>query len=454
MSWPDPSKIVDAAKAAGGWLYDKAAATGQAGLDRARELAAAAKDRALQAAAEVEARARQLAAAAEAKARQLAAAAEAKARQLAAAAEAKARQATAAAERIAREKVRAAQAAAIDGLSEPVAKGSEAYQDGKAAVVGAKKRVGQAYDDVKSMFGMDPPCPTGKCPVVAAPSTKPTDGGFVVPTEECPAGSIPADPNNVPAAIAKAKAASPQSQSDCCKARPASERNRTVYYINGINTPPAAHCKTLRMLRDMTCGKVIGIINDTEGAATDAIRTGDARQMIKDEMAGRAPRDYAGFSPAVHTMKEVMVHEATSGGHPLIYAHSEGAAITSLAATRAKNMLASGGMEEAMGNLSITSMGGAAPAWPDGPIYKHVIHVQDVVPNTLGLGDKALRPGAGAEIIRFGGREVGGFATEQVGDKRPFAMWSPGGDPVFDHYADTSYIPYLNGAGAGCFGKP
>ena len=371
---------------------------------------------------------------------------------MAAAAEAKARQAAAAAERIAREKARAAQAALVDGLSEPAAAGSKAYQDGKAAVVGAKDRVAKTYQDVRELFGADPPGPTANCPKPAL-GGKATDGGLLVPSEQCPADAVPTDPNNVPAAIAQAKAKTPRSESACCQAQPASVRNRTVYYVNGINTPPEAHCKTLRMLRDMTCGKVIGVVNDTEGAMTDAIRTGDARQMIKDEMAGKAPRTYAGFSPAVHTMKEVMVDEATSGGHPMIFAHSEGGAITSLAAIRAKNMLTSGGMEEAMGNLSITSMGSAAPAWPDGPNYTHYIHTQDVVPNTLGLGDRALRPGAGANVVRFGGRD-GGFATELAGDKRPFATWSPGGDPVFDHYADTSYIPYINGAGAGCYGKP
>jgi hypothetical protein len=413
---------LEAARAAGGWLRDQAAAAGQAGLDRARALANAA-----------EARARELAAAAEARARQLAAAAD----------------------RIARERARAAQAAIVDGLSEPVASGSRTYQQGRAVVRGAQQRVGQAYDRTRELFGMDPPCPASGCPQQRVAEAATVDGSFLVPTEQCPADSIPADPNNVPAALAQAKAATVQSDSACCQAQPASVRNRTVYYVNGINTTPASHCKTLRMLRDMTCGRVIGIANDTEGAATDAMRTGDARQMIKDEIGGGRARTYAGFTPAVTTMKEVMVHEATSGGNPMIYAHSEGGAITSLAAIRAKSMLASGGMEEAMGNLSITSMGAAAPAWPDGPNYTHYIHVQDVVPNTLGLGDAARRPGAGAEIIRFGGRAgAGGFRTEQPGDTRPFATWSPGGDPVFDHYADTSYIPYINGAGSGCFGRP
>lgn len=431
MSWPDFSAIVSDAKAAGGWLRDKAAAAGQAGLERAKAAAAAA----------------------EAKARQLAAAAEAKARQLAAAAEARARQAAAAADRIAREKVRAAQAGAIDGLSGPVARGSQAYQGGKAVVVGARRQISDAYDRAREAFGLEPPAPVQACPRQQADCGKVVDGSFLVPTEQCPADAIAADPDNVPAALAKAKAASVQSQSQCCASKPASVRNRTVYYVNGINTPPEAHCKTLRMLRDMTCGKVVGIANDTEGAITDAMRTGDARQMIKDELSGKAPRNYAGFTPAVHTMKEVMVNEAATGGNPLIFAHSEGGAITSLAAIRAKSMLAAGGMEEAMGNLSITSLGSAAPAWPDGPKLKHYIHTSDVVPNTLGLGDAARRPGAGAQIIRFSGRN-GNFATEQPGDTRPYATWSSGKDPVYDHYADTSYIPYMNAEQGGCLGKP
>ena len=431
MSWPDLSGIVNDARAAGGWLRDKAAAAGQAGVDRARALAAAA----------------------EARARQLANAAEARARALAAAAEARARQAAAAADRIARQQVRAAQAGVVDGLSGPVARGSQAYQGGKAVVVGAGCQISDAYDRARELFGMEPPAPVEPCPLQQAECGKVADGSLLVPTEQCPADAIATDPDDVPSALDRAKAATVQSQSQCCAGKSAAERNRTVYYVNGINTPPEAHCRTLRMLRDMTCGKVVGIANDTEGALTDAMRTGDARQMIKDELSGLAPRTYAGFSPAVHTMKEVMVNEAATGGQPLIYAHSEGGAITSLAAIRAKSMLAAGGMEDAMGNLSITSMGSAAPAWPDGPSYRHYIHTSDVVPNTLGLGDAARRPGAGAQVIRFSGRN-GDFATERPGDTRPFATWSPGKDPVYDHYADSSYLPYINGEGRGCLGQP
>jgi len=433
MSWPDPSAMWQGAKAAGGWLRDKAAAAGQAGVDRARQLATAA----------------------EAKARQLAAAADAKARQLAAAAEAKARQAAAAAERIAREKVRAAQAAVVDELSGPVASGSDTYQRGKAQVLGARDKVTGAYGKAKEMFGLAPPSPTTGCKKSGRLGDRAADGSFLVPTEACPADSIPVGDDGVAPAYAKAKAASVSSTSKCCAAQPPAVRNRTVVYVNGIMTTPEKHCNTLRLLKDMTCGKVVGILNDTENEniAIDSIRTADARQMIKNEIGGNGtPRDYPGFSPSVKTMRDVMVLEATGGGNPQIIAHSEGGAITSLAAIRAKKVLA--GMDEAgaMRNLDITSMGSAAPAWPDGPNYTHYIHLEDVVPNTLGLGDAARRPGAGAEVIRFGGRN-GDWKTEQPGDMRPWIPITPGKDKIADHYADTSYLPYMNRENKGCLGK-
>lgn len=132
-----------------------------------------------------------------------------------------------------------------------------------------------------------------------------------------------------------------------------------------------------------------------------------------------------------------------------VVAHSEGGAITSLAAIRAKRALANGGMSDAIGKVNITSRGSAAPAWPDGPNYTHYLHVNDPVPSFLGLGDAAERPGAGANVVRFGGREKN-FPTEgDAGFKRPFSATS-----LDDHYADSSYLPYINERSGGCHGKP
>lgn len=330
----------------------------------------------------------------------------------------------------------------VDRLSERYAGATRAYQNAKAAV-------NDKIERVKRIFGADPP----QACVSNCPAAGPQDGGLMVPTDQCPADAIPIAEGGVPAAIAKAKAATVSSESRCCAAQPPSVRNRTIYYVNGVNTTPAGHCDTLRKLRDMTCGRVIGVLNATEGLATDATRTGDARQMIKDEIGAGLPRTYPGFTPAVQTMKEIMVDEAMNGGQPQIFAHSEGGAITSLAAIRAKAMLKSGGRGDAMSNLEITSMGAAAPAWPDGPRYTHYVHVSDVIPDKLGLGNPNARPGKDARVIRFDG--YGNQFQTEAGTPLPqFKGWQPGSDPLAEHYADSSYLPYINGAGQGCLGQP
>lgn len=357
-------------------------------------------------------------------------------------------------DRAARSVVRGGQAAIVDTLSVPVAKASQAYQAIKAPIVAGAEAVGRTMDKVKKWFGAQEERVVAPCPFKEVP-----DGALMLPSEACPGDNvpIPEGEEGVMEAMKQAKAADVRSTSKCCAGRPAADREKTLVYVNGVNTSPEAHCKTLKMLRDMTCGRVIGVMNASEGILTDAVRTADARDMIRNEIGGDGkPRTYSGFTPAVKTMQDVMMVQALSGEQTEIYAHSEGAAITSLAAIRAKSELASMGEVGAIGKLGITSMGGAAPAWPDGPKYRHYVHEQDVVPNTLGLGDAAKRPGEGAQVVRFGGRN-GKFKDVGPGDKKAYGTFTPGWDPLADHYADTSYLPYidqkLKQGGESCLGK-
>lgn len=366
---------------------------------------------------------------------------------------AKARQIADAVDRAARERVRSAINEGADAASNAVGKISQGYQDAKAAILDGAQAVSDAVDAVKDFFGMEPAGGTAEpCPA-SVPFAEAPDGALMVATDKCPADAIPVGKGGAKQALEQAKAMSPPSARDCCAGKSEAERNRTIIYANGIMTSPEAHCNTLRKLRDMTCGKVIGVLNRSEGAVTDIVRTNDARMRIKAEIGGGpATKDYAGFSPAVNTMKNVLTLQAASGEPTTIFAHSEGGAITSLAAIRAKETLKNGGLHDAMGNLEIVSMGAAAPAWPDGPNYTHYVHVQDIVPNAVGLGDAAKRPGAGAKVVHFGGRD-GEYRDSPTGDKRPYIPITPKLDPIADHYADSSYLPYINKQSGGCLDK-
>lgn len=354
----------------------------------------------------------------------------------------------------ARTAVRSVIHGAADLGSNAVGAASEAYQGVKKQVVAGAERVGNAVDATKEFFGLETPsAQAAPCPLCETLGEAP-DGALMVPSDACPADAIPPG-GDMAAALARAKAASVPSSRACCANKSEAERNRTIIYVNGIMTSPEAHCKTLRKLRAMTCGRVVGVLNRSENAVTDIVRTNDARMRIKREIDNKdaKPSDYAGFTPAVKTTKDVLALQAVSGEKTTVFAHSEGGAITSLAAVRAKTMLAKGGAAEDMANIDIISMGAAAPAWPDGPNYTHYVHVQDAVPNTVGLGDSASRPGTGAKMVYFGGRD-GNYETIGKGDKKPYLPITPRLDPISDHYADSSYLPYINQQGGGCLDQP
>lgn len=336
----------------------------------------------------------------------------------------------------------------LDALSGPVAGASRGYQEAKATVVEAAEKVSSVIDKIKQLFGMEPPqSPAKTCPLKAL--ALPPDGSILVPSDTCPSDYVAVPPaasrqgSEFKDALAQAKAKSPPSRSktDCCADKPESARNKTTVYVNGINNNAKAHCETLIILRDMTCGKVIGVFNNTEGMATDLIRSADARDMIRSEIGKGPARTYPGFSPAVQTLQDLIVAETANGAPLEIVAHSEGGAITSLAAIRAKKALSDANLPNAIDNLNVTSLGSAAPLWPEGPSYKHYLHVNDPVPNFFGLGDAAK----GENIVRFGGRESG-FSTEgEKGFKKPYVPTS-----FDDHSADKSYLAYIKEKGGGC----
>ena len=115
------------------------------------------------------------------------------------------------------------------------------------------------------------------------------------------------------------------SESACCQARRATgEPPRDIVYVNGINTNRAAHCMTLKAIAEQTCARVIGIYNATEGAAQDALQTGQDRRLIKAANEGKVPRTQDGRNPAVDALGRFITSEVRSGRKPEIWAHSQG----------------------------------------------------------------------------------------------------------------------------------
>jgi len=197
---------------------------------------------------------------------------------------------------------------------------------------------------------------------------------------------------------------------DCCAKCTAGKPPRTIFYVNGISTDRTTHCQTLKQIGDMTCATVIGVYNATEGGLSDAMQTAKDRQLIHAAAGGKKDLTEDGRNPAVNTLSDLVVMERESGQPVEIFAHSQGGAVTSLALYDANNQLKAGSPSPNAGldsNVKVTSFGSAAPMWVDGPQYNHYVHVNDLTPMTLGLGDRKSyhekNAGAGAQVHTFSG---------------------------------------------------
>lgn len=172
--------------------------------------------------------------------------------------------------------------------------------------------------------------------------------------------------------------------------RPVNER---VIWVNGIMTDDQLHLADVQALAD-SGREVVGIRNASGGMMRDL------GQCITDKLD-------MGKNPAVDTAKRAIL-EAIESGTPLhLFGHSQGALILSRALFDVRNsMLLEKGMsgdevERALSKLSITTLGGAAASYPDGPKYVHYINNYDMVPLASGLSSSSTTAGKGATIHRF-----------------------------------------------------
>jgi len=176
--------------------------------------------------------------------------------------------------------------------------------------------------------------------------------------------------------------------------KPSGER---LIYINGINTPLAAQQSTMQSIANKTGAEVLGIHNSTEGFI------GDLRQSAGDKVD-------KGKNAAVDSAADTIYQELKAGRGVHLFAHSQGALVTSRALTDVRNrLMVEDGMtaqqaEQAMSNIKVETFGGAAAKFPDGPQYVHYINRGDPVGTMLGLGsgtDRGQEPGRGAVVRHF-----------------------------------------------------
>ncbi len=343
--------------------------------------------------------------------------------------------------------IAATQGMVRDGMRSVADAGFDALARAHDGIATLAERAQNAYDKVREwLTGKRPDRSQQDC-CPDADSDVGADGHFMAPGEDGNCTTLAGD-----ATAAQARSRTTPSQSPCCEQRRAAgEPTRDIVYVNGINTTRKDHCRTLHAIAEQTCGNVTGIYNATEGFLGDAVQTGQDRRLIKAANEGRAPRAHDGRNPAVDQLSDYLYDEISAGRSPEVFAHSQGGAVTSLALYDAQASL---GMQpdlypEPLVDVRVTSMGAAAPFWPDGPTYEHYVHVNDATPSAFGLGHRGdedgERAGRNASVIRFSGDPT---------DNRPFEVRNPmlevAPSLAANHGVEDSYLRMRHQHGGGC----
>jgi hypothetical protein len=360
---------------------------------------------------------------------------------------------------VARTVTRGAARAVGRGLLDTAAK----VQRGGQAVVRGARSVNRVYQDVRRRVGLRPAAsPTQPCPDAGKTPDQRIDGHYMSPqgvdrVETLPDGTkkviykgCKSSPPNAEGA-AKARADAISVQSACCAAkRRAGEPVRDIVYVNGIKTNSSAHCETLNRIAEQTCGRVIGVFNNTNGFLADAAETAQDRLLISRAAQGQRLPSEPGRNPAVTTMTSEIVRGVRSGNPPEIWAHSQGGAVASLSVYQAQNRLAlTGTNTNPLAGLKVKSFASAAPQWANGPDYQHFVHVDDLTPTALGLGatssTDANKAGRNAQVIRF------------KGEPGPNASYTPARGPnniaphpTKYHDINSTYLDVNRSTNGGC----
>jgi hypothetical protein len=158
--------------------------------------------------------------------------------------------------------------------------------------------------------------------------------------------------------------------------------SESIIYINGIGTGPATAYKHMRFLSKAFECPVHCIYNSSKGLVRDLF------QCFGDKLN-------LGMNSAVKTLTAELVDILREGRGVKLMAHSQGALIVSRAIKRAirtlqKDGISTSDLESKLGKIHVTTMGGAAWTYPNGPKYLHLINLNDYVPIQFGVGTCGL----------------------------------------------------------------
>ena len=211
-----------------------------------------------------------------------------------------------------------------------------------------------------------------------------------------------------------------------------------IIYTNGINTPPAAACATMRKIANERCAEVIGVYNATYGTVEDGL---DSKNNI----------DRAGKEPAAKSQARLMAQmlNAKPPQKVTVYAHSQGGLITQEGLIGAKTSMQQNSYDylrkqgvppaqakrqaaqltrQRMSNVDVYSFGTAEKNWPDtGTRYHQFTNTADPVPKLI----------SSVQANRGPQSETTNLAERHRFEKN---AWNP----IAPHSMDDAYIPELN----------
>ena len=150
----------------------------------------------------------------------------------------------------------------------------------------------------------------------------------------------------------------------------------SVYYVNGILNSKEDVLKNAKTLANTIEKPVIQVYNRSEGALID--------------LAESALGKLGYLPPASETLKMKIKSDIAQGKPVEIHAHSQGAIITSAALYSLKNEDPEWFAKNAH-KIKVSTYGGAAWTYPDGPDYKHRAFLLDPVSLFGGKGLQSLK---------------------------------------------------------------
>ncbi len=233
----------------------------------------------------------------------------------------------------------------------------------------------------------------------------------------------------------------PLDQVDAFLPKSGVEVRGTAVMINGIMSDLELQRADLQALADMGY-KVVGIHNATKGMLRDVLQcAGDKLGVAENK--------------AVETTSRV-IQDALREGKPLhLVGHSQGALIASRALGEVLEDLQEEGLtgdqaQKALSPITLTTLGGSAWTFPEGPTYHHLYNNRDLVPLLTGR----TFPG---KFFSQPGETFQSFSEiKEAGELPP---WKNGWVNRFARYADATthgaravYIPRLETERASCPG--